>query len=93
VIAERDGISQNELLEQAAEHEVIARGALLADDLETAAAQLRMITASAYSALVDASVAGFAEGEGNVEPLRPRRISRPRPSDTIGAIAAFEHRD
>src|SRR5207302_1164562 len=43
-VAKCEGISQNELLEQAAEHEVIARGALLAQDLEASLDRLRSAT-------------------------------------------------
>jgi hypothetical protein len=75
-LAAREGVSQNELLEQAAEHEVIARGALLADDLESAAAQLRRISAQTYAALVEASVVSAAANEGVLDPLRARKTSR-----------------
>lgn len=94
VVAEREGISQNELLEQAAEHEVIARGALLADELEAAAAQIRSVTGPVAAELLDASIAGFVEGEALPDPVRPRRIAREaRPTEAapskIGAVAAF----
>lgn len=94
-VAEREGISQNELLEQAAEHEVVARGALLADELEASAARLRATTSLAGA--VTASMDEFAAGEALAEPLRPRLIGRPeaarrpsRASATLGAVAAFE---
>ena len=92
VVAEREGISQNELLEQAAEHEVLARGALLADELEASAARLRAVTATAHDELVERSISEFVVAEGLPEPLRARQISR-RPqgmvTSTIGAVAAF----
>lgn len=75
-LAKREGISQNELLEQAAEHEVIARGSLLADDLEIAAAHLRRLSATAYTALVVESVVTAAAAEGAPDPLRAHKISR-----------------
>jgi hypothetical protein len=97
IVAEREGISQNELLEQAAEHEVIARGALLADELEATAAALRAVTVSAMAKDVEASITAFAEAEALPDPLRARRITRsaessPAGSSRIGAVAAFQHR-
>lgn len=92
VVAEREGISQNELLEQAAEHEVVARGALLADELEASAATLRALTAPAAAALIEASVTSFVEGEALPEPMRPRKIQRrgEQTGTRIGAAAAFD---
>lgn len=95
IVAEREGMSQNELLEQAAEHEVLARGALLADELEASAARLRTVRAKAMTTLVEASVTEFVEAEGRADPLRPRRIERPDESasaSAIGAVAAFRRR-
>ena len=94
LVAEREGISQNELLEQAAEHEVVARGALLVEELEASAARLRTLTAAAYKSLVESSLDDFAGGESLPDPLRPRRITRQpdsgRAGSGYGAIAAFE---
>lgn len=91
-VAKREGISQNELLEQAAEHEVIARGALLADELEASAAHLRSTTSLA--AAVTASLDAFVAGETLPEPLRPRLIERPAEHlprrSALGAVAAFD---
>lgn len=94
MVAEREGISQNELLEQAAEHEVLARGALLADELEASAARLRTVRAKAMTTLVEASVQEFVEAEARADPLRPRRIERPDAASagSIGAVAAFRRR-
>jgi hypothetical protein len=92
-IAEREGISQNELLEQAAEHEVVARGALLADELEASAAQLRKTAARAMRQVVEASLAEFVEAEAYPEPLRPHKVKGlgpPTSSSGIGAVAAFQ---
>jgi hypothetical protein len=91
-LAEREGISQNELLEQAAEHEVVARGALVADELEASAAHLRKTTARAMRQVVEASLEEFVEAEAYPEPLRPHKVeglSSPTPSTRIGAVAAF----
>ncbi len=94
VVAEREGISQNELLEQAAEHEVVARGALLAEELEASAARLSALTSAAYSSLLEAGLADFAQGESRPDPLCARQITG-HPETTsmeagYGAVAAFE---
>lgn len=97
-VADRDGISQNELLEQAAEHEVVIRGALMADELEVAAAHLRALTAPAAAEMVAQSLVRFVQGEAHPEPLRPHKVTRPAsftPGATdarakpLGAVAAF----
>lgn len=92
-VADRDGISQNEFLEQAAEHEVVVRGALMADELEASAAQLRAITAARAAELVAQSVIDFIEAEALGEPLRPQQITRPAEGKSakksLGAVAAF----
>lgn len=92
-VAAREEISQNELLEQAAEHEVIVRGALVTEDLAAAAAHLASLTEAAYQDLVVGSVAAFAGGEARPDPLRARQITRepePAPSSSeLVAAAAF----
>ncbi|HTO00099.1 MAG TPA: hypothetical protein VL068_05430 [Microthrixaceae bacterium] len=84
---------QNELLEQAAEHEVIARGALITEDLAVAAANLAAPTEAAHRYLMAASIAEFAAGEALGEPIQASQISR-SPERTFApqqliAIAAF----
>lgn len=93
-IAAQEHISQNELLEQAAEHEVIARGALITGDLEAAAANLAALTEAAHHDLVVASIADFAAGEALGEPVQARKISR-QPEQApaqqqLVAVAAFQ---
>lgn len=95
-VAERDGISQNELLEQAAEHEVIARGALLADELEASAQRLRALTSSTMADRIARSIDAFVAAEALADPIRPRQITRDtRDTRTVpgspglGAVAAF----
>lgn len=75
-IARQEGISQNEFLEQAVEHEVVVRGALLADDLELAAAEMRTLSASAYAKLTEESLLSAAASEARPDPLRVRQIVR-----------------
>lgn len=93
-VAAREHISQNELLEQAAEHEVIARGALITDDLTAAATHLAALTEAAHHDLVAASIAEFAGGEARGEPLQARQISpHPEPegaSQQLVAVVAFQ---
>lgn len=93
-VAAREHISQNELLEQAAEHEVIARGALIAEDLTAAAAHLASLTEAAYRDLVSTSIAAVAAGEALGEPVQARQIERhpePRPaSPKLVAVTAFQ---
>src|SRR2546430_16840632 len=74
-VAKCEGISQNELLEQAAEHEVIARGALLAQDLEASLDRLRSATNTARADLVERSIAAFCRGAARAGAIR----ARPRP--------------
>ena len=96
-VAAREGISQNELLEQAAEHELVARGALIADELEASAARLRSATQATMAALVEASITEFVAGEALGEPLRVHQVVVPaghrspatRSPSRIGAVAAF----
>lgn len=96
VVAQRAGISQNEFLERAAEHEVVARGALLAEELEAAASHLRTVSAPAAAEQVEASITAFVEAESGPDPIRPRQITREpvqvaAPS-MVGAVAAFQRR-
>ena len=98
-IAQRESISQNELIEQALEHELVARGAMWAEDLRAAADRLTALTHAQHESLLERSLVEFAEGEGRREPLRARQISRQpavvpaRPTaptgDRLGVIAAF----
>ena len=97
-IAQRESISQNELIEQALEHELVARGAMWAEDLRAAADRLTALTDAQHESLLELSLVEFAEGEGRREPLRARQIARQpvvpaRPTapagDRLGVIAAF----
>jgi len=71
-VAARLGISQNELIEQAIEHEVVARGAMLSDDLRAAADRLAELTDEQYERIQARSVDRFVAGEGQLEPLQAR---------------------
>ena len=99
-IAQRESISQNELIEQALEHELVARGAMWAEDLRAAADRLTALTDAQHESLLKRSLVEFAGGEGRRDPLRVRRITREPASvgapaasvvsvDRLGVIAAY----
>ena len=69
-VAARLGISQNELIEQAIEHEVVARGAMLSEDLRAAADRLAELTQEQYERIQARSLERFAAAEGQLEPLQ-----------------------
>lgn len=97
-VAEREHVSQNELIEQALEHEVVARGALLAEDLATSARRLSLLSAQQRSELIERSISEAGEAEGLPEPIRARAVRMPGPAsapapeapDHLGVLAAFE---
>ena len=103
-VAEREHVSQNELIEQAVENEVVARGALLARDLAEASARLADLTARQSQKLVSRSIEEFGDGEARPDPLGVRPLHAPTlkgpdPSavvsttdatDPLGVIAAFD---
>jgi hypothetical protein len=96
-IAERENISQNELIEQAIEHEVLLRGELMARDLDLAPEALRRATDDELERLVAASIDDFARGEGQPDPVAAHRIRRgPGDADDrqnrLDAVAAFRGR-
>jgi hypothetical protein len=75
-VAARLGISQNELIEQAIEHEVVARGAMLTDDLRAAADRLAELTQEQYERIQARSLEHFVAGEGLFEPVQVRSTQR-----------------
>ena len=91
-VAEREHVSQNELIEQAIEHEVVARGALLADDLATSARQLAALAASERSELIERSVDDAGQSVHLADPIRARgfRVPTSPLDDRFGVLAAFE---
>lgn len=102
-VAEREGISQNELIEHAIEDEMLIRGRLLADELQASADRLAAMTDHAYAEIVARSEREFAEGEGRPDPLASaalhgagaRRRVQAAPElaadvDKLGVLAAFE---
>ncbi len=105
-VADREHLSQNELIEQAVEHEVIARGAMLAEDLAAAADRLARLTAEQSARLVTRSIESFGAGESRPEPVQARALGRggssrsrsaaalvsaaPADADVLGVLAVFD---
>jgi hypothetical protein len=100
-IAEREHLSQNEFIEQAVEHEVVARGALLAEELAAAASRLAQLTDEQHAVMLSRSVDAFVAGEARREPLQATAlhtkghgpftaVSVPARDDALGVLAAFE---
>jgi predicted transcriptional regulator len=87
-LAKRLGISQNELIEQAIEREVVVRGGLLSEDLRSAADRIAALSEEQYQRMIDRSIAAFVAGEANPEPLRARRISIPDPQAALSSVPA-----
>jgi hypothetical protein len=71
-VASRLGISQNELIEQAIEHEVVARGAMLSDDLRAAADRLAELTQEQYERIQARGLESYVAGEGLLDPVQAR---------------------
>lgn len=96
-IAAMEKISQNEFIEQAIEHEVVARGALMVNDLEQAAERLRQTTHAEHDALVERSIADFSRGEQLPDPLRSFSLDPDQrltsPTSRLAAVAAFRGED
>ena len=71
-VAYRLGISQNELIVQAIEHEVVARGAMLSEDLRAAADRLAELSQEQYERIQARGLESFVAGEGQFEPVQAR---------------------
>ncbi len=99
-VAKRDHLSQNELIEQALEHELALRGAHLAEELAAAARSLAELSDEMYARRLAEHDASFAEGESGPEPFQARALhgpAYPPPSggervernDPLGVLRAF----
>ncbi len=73
-VAETEHVSQTDLIEEAVAHELIFRGARLAEDLAKAARRISRMTEAQRSELIDRSLDEFAEGEGLPEPFQARAL-------------------
>jgi hypothetical protein len=91
-VASRLGISQNELIEQAIEHEVVARGAMLSDDLRAAADRLAALTQEQYERMQARGLESFIAGEGLGEPVQSRPTQR-APIDSVAVDSQLRARD
>ena len=92
-VASRLGISQNELIEQAIEHEVVARGAMLSDDLRAAADRLAELTQEQYERIQARGVDSFIAGEGLSEPVQSRLTPRAAAVDSVAVDRPAVARD
>ena len=92
-VASRLGISQNELIEQAVEHEVVARGAMLSDDLRAAADRLAGLTQEQYERIQARGVESFIAGEGLSEPVQSRLTPRAAAVDSVAVDRPAVARD
>ena len=92
-VASRLGISQNELIEQAIEHEVVARGAMLSDDLRAAADRLAELTQEQYERIQARGVESFIAGEGLSEPVQSRLTPRAAAVDSVAVDRPAVARD
>lgn len=82
-VAARLGISQNELIEQAIEHEVVARGAMLSEDLRAAADRLAELTQEQYERIQARGLETFVAGEGLLEPVQVHLTPRKAAADSV----------
>ena len=92
-VASRLGISQNELIEQAIEHEVVARGAMLSEDLRAAADRLSELTQEQYERIQARSLESFVAGEGQREPLQAQSALSPAAVDRVAVDRPHLARD
>jgi hypothetical protein len=92
-VAARLGISQNELIEQAIEHEVVARGGMLSEDLQAAADRLAELTHEQYERIQARGLERFLAGEGLSEPLHSRYMQPAAAVDGVVVDRSHHARD
>jgi hypothetical protein len=92
-VASRLGISQNELIEQAIEHEVVARGGMLSEDLRAAADRLAELTQEQYERIQARGLERFVAGEGFSEPLQTQRLQPAAAIDRVAVDRPHSARD
>lgn len=94
-VAEIEHVSQTDLIEEAVAHELIFRGARLADDLAEAARRIGRLTDAQRTDLIDRSIDEFVEGEGLPDPIRARalhsttELTEVATEDPLGVLATF----
>ena len=95
-VAALEEVSQTDLIEEAVAHELIFRGARLADDLAAAASRLNRLTESQRAELIDRSLDELAQGEALPEPLQAKAVHahvdghHPTMLDPLGVLATFD---
>ncbi len=95
-VAALEEVSQTDLIEEAVAHELIFRGARLADDLAEAASRLNRLTESQRAELIDRSLDEFAQGEALPEPLQAKAVHVHVDArhltmlDPLGVLATFD---
>jgi hypothetical protein len=94
-VAETEQVSQTDLIEEAVAHELIFRGARLANDLAEAADRISRLTELQRAELIDRSIDEFAAGESLPDPLQaralhssPGQLAEPT-EDPLGVLEAF----
>ncbi len=94
-VAETEHVSQTDLIEEAVAHELIFRGARLANDLAEAADRISRLTELQRAELIDRSIDQFAAGESHADPLQATalhsvsdRADTPM-EDPLGVLEAF----
>jgi hypothetical protein len=92
-VASRLGISQNELIEQAIEHEVVARGAMLSEDLRAAADRLVELTQEQHERIQARGLETFVAGEGLLEPVQARLTPSAAAVDSVAVDRPAVARD
>ena len=92
-VAARLGISQNELIEQAIEHEVVARGGMLSEDLRAAADRLAELTQEQHERIRARGLERFVAGEGLSEPLEIRSMQSAAAVDQVAVDRPHLARD
>ncbi|HEY6811836.1 MAG TPA: hypothetical protein VI074_04010 [Propionibacteriaceae bacterium] len=92
-LASRLGISQNELIEQAIEHEVVARGAMLSEDLRAAADRLAELTREQYERIQARGLESYVAGEGLSDPVQARAAQRAAAVDNVAVVRPPLSRD
>jgi hypothetical protein len=92
-LASRLGISQNELIEQAIEHEVVARGAMLSEDLRAAGDRLAELTQEQYERIQARGLESYVAGEGLSDPVQARAAQRAPAVDNVAVARPPLSRD
>ncbi|MBA3298874.1 MAG: hypothetical protein H0U24_02225 [Thermoleophilaceae bacterium] len=86
-VADRFGVTKNQLAEEMLERELSAAALLLERDL---AGTLDLLRSYRRDERIDADIQAFAEGEAYGEdPLKSRMLEQGGPRDSLGVLDAF----